>query len=180
MCGFQVYTKRDISKKEFLEGFSKIKFRGPDMSRVIEYDFGIFGFHRLSIMGLSEEGMQPFERDGNVLVCNGEVYGFHKIKDELIQDGVKFTSESDCEVLLPMYEKYGLDMFKMLDSEFALVLYDSKKKDYVAARDPIGIRAMFYGYSKVSHSIMFASEAKALVDLCSEEYPFQPGRTLLC
>ena len=175
MCGFQVYTKRDISKKEFLEGFSKIKFRGPDMSRVIEYDFGIFGFHRLSIMGLSEEGMQPFERDGNVLVCNGEVYGFHKIKDELIHDGVKFTSESDCEVLLPMYEKYGLDMFKMLDSEFALVLYDSKKKDYVAARDPIGIRGMFYGYSKVSHSIMFASEAKALVDLCSEVYPFPPG-----
>lgn len=51
MCGFQVYTKRDISKKEFLEGFSKIKYRGPDMSRIKEYDFGIFGFHRLIYYG---------------------------------------------------------------------------------------------------------------------------------
>lgn len=175
MCGFQVYTKRDLTKKEFEREFSKIKYRGPDMSRIKEYDFGIFGFHRLSIMGLSEEGMQPFERNGDILICNGEIYGFRKIKEELINVGVKFFSESDCEVLLPMYHKYGLDMFKMLDSEFALVIFDSKKKKYIAARDPIGIRPMFYGYSKVSKSIMFASEAKALTILCSEVYPFPPG-----
>ena len=175
MCGFTVYTKNDMSKEEFMKGFSKIQYRGPDMSRVEEYDFGIFGFHRLSIMGPSESGMQPMKRGRNILVCNGEIYGFHKIKEELEKDGVEFKSESDCEVLLPMYEKYGLDMFRMLDSEFACCFYDAKKKDFIAARDPIGIRAMFYGYSKVSHSIMFASEAKALIDVCDEVYPFPPG-----
>ena len=175
MCGFSVYTKRDISKEEFSKSFKKIEYRGPDMSRIEEYDYGIFGFHRLSIMGPSESGMQPMHYHDNVLVCNGEIYGFHKIKEELIADGVEFKSESDCEVLLPMYEKYGLDMFRMLDSEFACCFYDAKKKDFIAARDPIGIRAMFYGYSKVSHSIMFASEAKALVDLCDEVFPFPPG-----
>lgn len=175
MCGFTVYTKRDISKEEFMEGFSKIQYRGPDMSRIEEYDFGIFGFHRLSIMGPEVSGMQPMKRDGSVLVCNGEIYGFHKIKEELEKDGVEFKSESDCEVLLPMYEKYGLDMFRMLDAEFACVFYDDKRGDFVAARDPIGIRAMFYGYSNVSHSIMFASEAKALIDVCDEVFPFPPG-----
>ena len=74
-----------------------------------------------------------------------------------------------------MYKKYGVDMFEMLDGEYATVLFDKEKNDFVAARDPIGIRPMFYGYSKVSHSIMFASEAKALMDLCSDIYPFPPG-----
>lgn len=175
MCGFMVYTKKDISVKEFKKSFSKIEYRGPDMSRIKEFDRGYFGFHRLSIMGIDEVGMQPFERNDKILVCNGEIYGFRKIKKQLIKEGVKFTSDSDCEVLLPMYEKYGLDMFKMLDSEYAMVMYDSKKDDFIASRDPIGIRPMFYGYSKDSHSIMFASEAKALIELCDEVLPFPPG-----
>lgn len=175
MCGFMVYSKKDISIKDFKKGFSKISYRGPDMSRIKEFDNGIFGFHRLSIMGIDEVGMQPFERNNNILICNGEIYGFRKIKNKLIDDGVKFISNSDCEVLLPLYEKYGLSMFSKLDGEFATVFYDYKKKDFIASRDPIGIRPMFYGYSKVSHSIMFASEAKALNDLCDDVYPFPPG-----
>lgn len=175
MCGFAVYTKKDIKLKEFENSFSKIKYRGPDKTKIKEFENGYFGFHRLSIMGVGDLGMQPFERNANILVCNGEIYGFRKIKKELINDGVVFNSESDCEVLLPMYKKYGVDMFKMLDGEYATVLFDKEKNDFVAARDPIGIRPMFYGYSKVSHSIMFASEAKALMDLCSDIYPFPPG-----
>lgn len=175
MCGFMVSTKKDIDIKKFKDSFSKIEYRGPDKSSILELEDAYFGFHRLSIMGPSDVGMQPFEKDGNILVCNGEIYGFRKIKEELIKEGVKFISESDCEVLLPMYKKYGLEMFSKLDSEFATVFYDSLKKDFIAARDPIGIRPMFYGYSKASNSIMFASEAKALTDLCSDVYPFPPG-----
>lgn len=70
-----------------------------------------------------------------------------------------FTSESDCEVLLPMYEKYGVGMFAKLDAELACILYDGKQKIFIAARDPIGIRPLYYGYDR-NGTILFASEPK--------------------
>ena len=86
----------------------------------------------------------------------------------------RISSDSDCEIILPLYYKYGLDMFRHLDAEFAMILYDSRKKLVIAARDPIGIRPLFYGYSE-SGCIAFASEAKNLVGLCREIYPFPIG-----
>ena len=97
-------------------------------------------------MGLTPEGMQPFYRGADCVVCNGELYGFRRQKAELEAKGYTFQSESDCEILLPLYEQYGVDMFKMLDAEFALILYDSRKDRLIAARDPIGIRPLYYGY----------------------------------
>ena len=154
VCG-SGYTK-DFTKAQFEECFGRTLSRGPDMSRVIETELGLLAFHRLAIMDLSETGMQPFERDGNALVCNGEIYGFRKIKEEL-EKKYRFCGDSDCEILLPMYEEYGLEMFRMLDAEFALILFDGKRKRYIAARDPIGIRPLFYGYTK-SGTILFASD----------------------
>ena len=174
MCSFMVYTKNDIKEEKFLESFEKINYRGPDMSR-IDFTNGMWGFHRLAIMGLNEKGMQPFYFKNNKIVCNGEIYGFRRLKKSLENEGYVFSSDSDCEILLPMYEKYKEEMFKKLDAEFACVIYDADLNDYIAARDPIGIRPLFYGYSKVSDSIMFASEAKALVDLCNKVLPFPPG-----
>lgn len=174
MCSFMVYTKDDIKKEEFERGFAKIKYRGPDMSK-IDYDTGMWGFHRLAIMGLTESGMQPFYYKGNKVVCNGEIYGFRKIKKQLEKEGYRFNSDSDCELLLPLYDKHKEKMFKKLDAEFACVIYDKDTNDFIAARDPIGIRPLFYGYSKVSNSIMFASEAKALIKLCNKVLPFPPG-----
>ncbi len=174
MCSFMVYTKDDVTEKKFIREFEKIKYRGPDMTR---YDFchGMWGFHRLAIMGLSESGMQPFEYKGNKVVCNGEIYGFRKIKRQLEKKGYKFSSSSDCEILLPLYELYKEKMFKKLDAEFACVIYDYEMDEFIAARDPIGIRPMFYGYSKESGGIMFASEAKALIKLCDKVMPFPVG-----
>lgn len=174
MCSFMVYTKNDIEEKDFLECFEKIGYRGPDMART-DFTNGMWGFHRLAIMGLNEKGMQPFYFKGDRVVCNGEIYGFRTLKKSLENEGYKFNSDSDCEILLPMYEKYKEKMFEKLDAEFACVIYDADLNDYIAARDPIGIRPLFYGYSKVSDSIMFASEAKALVDLCNKILPFPPG-----
>lgn len=173
MCSFMVYTKNDIDLDSFKESFDRIKYRGPDMTRVIE-STGIWGFHRLAIMDLEESGMQPFICGKSMVVCNGELYGFRKVKEELIKEGYKFVSESDCEIILPLYEKYGVEMFKQLDAEFACVLYDEKTSSFIAARDPLGIRPLFYGYTP-SKGIMFASEAKALVTLCDEVHPFPPG-----
>ena len=134
---------------------------------------GLLGFHRLAIMGLHPEGMQPFELHGSYLVCNGEIYGFDRFKAELSKTH-HFISESDCEVLLPLYEKYGTDMFAMLDAEFALILFDARTGGFLAARDPIGIRPLYYGYDKAG-VILFASEPKNLVGLTDQIMPFPPG-----
>ena len=173
MCAIIGFEKYSHSKEEFMRGFAATVSRGPDMSRVIDTGNGYLGFHRLAIMGLDESGMQPFSLDGNYLVCNGEIYGFRKIKKEL-ESEYTFKSESDCEILLPMYEKYGLSMVEKLDAEFALIIYDKKTGKLIAARDPIGIRPLFYAVGK-DGEMMFASEAKNLIGLADKIMPFPPG-----
>lgn len=173
MCSIIGYcgTCRELEK--FKKGFDETVSRGPDDSKIVDTGKGLLGFHRLAIMGLTPDGMQPFELDGSYVVCNGEIYGFEKLKEKL-SSKYTFKSGSDCEILLPMYFEYGTEMFKMLDAEFALIIYDGKKKKYIAARDPIGIRPLYYGYSG-SGSIVFASEPKNLVGLCEKIMPFPPG-----
>jgi len=158
----------------FHAGFQRTVSRGPDDSRVVRAGEGLLGFHRLSIMGLTSAGMQPFELDGSYAVCNGEIYGFGRLKQELMQKGYAFQSESDCEILIPMYREYGTDMFAMLDAEFACILYDGRTGEFIAARDPIGIRPLYYGYDSQG-IILFASEPKNLMGLTDKIMPFPPG-----
>ena len=174
MCSIMGFEKKDVTREELLPFFDRTKSRGPDMSRVVETPTGWLCFHRLAIMGLTPEGMQPFRLGADYLVCNGEIYGFRPLKRQLQEKGYTFQSGSDCEILLPLYREYGLDMFARLDAEFALVLYDGRTDSLIAARDPIGIRPLFYGYDR-SGGIVFASEAKNLVGLCREIRPFPPG-----
>lgn len=174
MCSIMAMTKQTISTEVFVANFNQTQSRGPDAQRVEKAGDGLMGFERLSIMGLSDEGMQPFERSGNKIICNGEIYGFRKEKKALEAKGYEFVSESDCEILLPLYEQYGVEMFQRLDAEFACVIYDSKKDTFIAARDPIGIRPLFYAYDEEGN-IMFASEAKNLVGISKKVMPFPPG-----
>lgn len=173
MCSIMGYCGESATIQAFQEGFEKTISRGPDDSRIIDTGNGFLGFHRLAIMGLHPEGMQPFCLERNYLVCNGEIYGFEKIKKDLSQK-YTFKSESDCEILLPLYKEYGVNMFQRLDAEFALILYDGETKQYIAARDPIGIRPLYYGYDKKG-TILFASEAKNLVGIVDKIMPFPPG-----
>lgn len=174
MCSIIGFTARSIPEEKALEGFEKTASRGPDMSRFEEVGPGWLGFHRLAIMGLEPSGMQPFYMGGSAVVCNGELYGFRTLKKQLEERGYTFVSGSDCELLLPLYREYGLGMFSMLDAEYALILYDAEKNSFVAARDPIGIRPLYYGYL-ADGSIVFASEAKNLVVFCDRVMPFPPG-----
>ena len=174
MCSIMGYCGSSAAMERFLTGFGRTKSRGPDDTRVVETGNGILGFHRLAIMGLHPEGMQPFESQGCYAVCNGEIYGFEKVRQLLRDRGYTFRSDSDCEVLLPLYHEYGTDMFAMLDAEFACILYDGETGEYIAARDPIGIRPLYYGYDEKG-TIVFASEAKNLVGLCDKIMPFPPG-----
>ena len=174
MCSIMGYIGSRLTDDEFKLGFERTVSRGPDMSKVVKLNNGLLGFHRLAIMGLTDKGMQPFTYKNNMLVCNGEIYGFRPIKDELIKKGYTFESDSDCEILLPLYEQYGIGMFRMLDAEFALIIYDGYSKDFIAARDPIGIRPLYYGYDE-DGGILFASEPKNLVGLTDKIMPFPPG-----
>ena len=173
MCSIMGFEKRSIPFEKMLEAFSRSASRGPDMTRVDEAGNGWLCFHRLAIMGLSESGMQPFELDGDMVVANGELYGFRPVKVELSKK-YEFESESDCELLLPLYREQGLSMFKNLDAEFALILYDSKMDALIAARDPIGIRPLYYGRLE-DGSLVYASEPKNLVGLVGAILPFPPG-----
>ena len=173
MCGILTHTGQ-ISESEFREMLLIMKRRGPDMTRIAAAGNGYMGFNRLSIMGPEENGMQPFVRNGNMLVCNGELYGFRYLKSYLESLGETFVSGSDCEIMLPLYEKLGVAMFGFLDAEFACVIYDAMKNSFIAARDPIGIRPLYYGYDK-NKAIIFASEPDALVGRCDRIEPFPPG-----
>lgn len=174
MCSIMGYSGSILTTEQFTKGFEKTVSRGPDDSRIITFDEGVIAFHRLSIMGLTPEGMQPFELGDNKLVCNGEIYGFRSLKEALENKGYTFQSDSDCEILIPMYREYGLSMFRMLDAEFAMILYDGEKNTWIAARDPIGIRPLYYGYDE-DGKILFASEAKNLIGLCRTVTAFPPG-----
>lgn len=156
------------------KAFDKSNNRGPDGTRYLKTKNGLLGFKRLTIMGLSSSGMQPFTLNENISVTNGEIYGFKKMKKELL-NGYSFNSESDCEIMLPLYEKYGFEMFRMLDAEFACLIYDAKKDKLIAARDPLGIRPLYYGKSITSGKLIYASIPSVLVGLVADILPFPPG-----
>ncbi len=174
MCTIMGYCGKSGGMEYITNGLEATVSRGPDDCRIIDLRDGVLGFQRLSIMGLTPEGMQPFELNGNYVVCNGEIYGFLKQRDELIAKGYTFKSDSDCEILLPMYKEYGTEMFSKLDAEFACIIYDCESHEFIAARDPIGIRPLYYGYS-AEGDIAFASEAKNLTKVCEKIMPFPPG-----
>ena len=174
MCTIMGYCGAPGGAERIIEGLKATVSRGPDDQRIKVLENGVLGFQRLSIMGLTPEGMQPFELDGSYVVCNGELYGFRKQKDELIKKGYSFKSDSDCEILLPLYREYGTEMFKQLDAEFACIIYDAKENKYIAARDPIGIRPLYYGKAD-DGAVFFASEPKNLVKVCKKIMPFPPG-----
>ncbi|MBR5347846.1 MAG: asparagine synthase B [Lachnospiraceae bacterium] len=196
MCSIIGFCGEGGDHTKIKRALEKTKQRGPDATKSIDFGAGILGFNRLSIMGLSSAGMQPFvygekqtlipraETDDNnmnipenseiILVCNGEVYGFRPLKEELIQKGYRFNSGSDCEILPALYKEYGTDMFAMLDAEFALILYDVKTGEYIAARDPIGIRPLYYGQT-ADGTYVFASEPQNLLEMVDRVMPFPPG-----
>lgn len=179
MCGFLVYTGDASNMTEELEdAFNKLSHRGPDDHQIKNLDNGAFiAFHRLAIQGVGELGNQPFQcaSTQNTLVCNGEIYNEKALKQSFTAS-YDFTSKSDCEVILPLYTTFDtLETAKLLDAEYAFVIYDQKKDQFVAARDPIGIRPLFYGHCKINKCIVFSSEAKALTALCDRVQIFPPG-----
>lgn len=165
ICGFVKHGNRigDDDEEIIKKMNSKLVHRGPDAQDSLVFDNVAFGFSRLSIIGL-ENGMQPItNEDGNlVLVCNGEIFNYIEIREELRQKGHLFKTESDVEVIIHLYEEFGLDFIDKMNGQFAFALYDKKKKVLICARDHMGIIPFFY--TSVNGVFLFASEIKALLE----------------
>jgi asparagine synthase (glutamine-hydrolysing) len=178
MCGLLAYAG-DVKKlPDFETTFNQLRHRGPDDTEIVSVSggAGTMCFHRLAIMDPTQKGHQPFTDPdhGHVIICNGEIYNYETLKEDY-KSSYKFKSESDCEVLVPMFHELGIEkMMNYLDAEFAVVIWDNKRKKLVAGRDPIGIRPLYYGYTS-DKSIMFASEIKVLTAFCKDIEAFPPG-----
>jgi asparagine synthase (glutamine-hydrolysing) len=137
--------------------------RGPDGRGVYLDDDARLGLGhaRLSVIDL-QHGQQPlYSEDGDlVLVCNGEIYDFERIRTDLQAKGHRFATHSDSEVIIHLYQQYGLDFVKHLRGEFAFLLYDKERRELLAVRDRFGIKPLYF--NKQRGAYLFASEAKAL------------------
>lgn len=186
MCGIWALLSQ-VKINEYgklFEAFMKIKNRGPEYSRFdLINDNVLLGFHRLAIMDLSAEGNQPFHYvrpDGSCVycVCNGEIYDYKKLKEEY---KIITKSNSDCEIIIPLYEKLGTDkMIKLLGSEFVFIILDVNKDGktkMVVGRDAIGVRPLFY--SKTSESLAISSELKGLTSIYEACHVFPPGHYMI-
>lgn len=165
MCGITgiAYfdSEREVSKNELLKMMDVIKHRGPDdEGTYLEKNIGL-GFRRLSIIDLNT-GHQPLANEdaSTWITFNGEIYNYKELRTLLIQKGHIFTTETDTEVIVHLYEEYGKDCFKYLRGMFGLVIWDSVRRVLTCARDRFGIKPFFYCFDSVSFS--WGSEIKAI------------------
>lgn len=173
MCGFVFLKGKSITEKKAIRALESLHHRGPDDTKLQSFGSAYIGFKRLAIMDLSHAGDQPFETENTLIACNGEIYNHLELRKEFSK--FKYQSGSDCEVLLPLFEHGGIEeLVYRVDAEYACVVVDKKSGDVFAARDPMGIRPLFYGYSS-DGEVCFASEAKALKEVCEDIAPFPPG-----
>jgi asparagine synthase (glutamine-hydrolysing) len=177
MCGLLAYSGDVKELPDFEKNFAQLTHRGPDDAEILKIEAdATMCFHRLAIMDPTQKGHQPFVDDsnGNITICNGEIYNYETLKRDY-EATYKFKSQSDCEVLIPMYKDLGIEkLCQNLDAEFALVIWDNEKKKLLAGRDPVGIRPLFYGHTK-DKKIIFASEIKVLTPFCDRVEFFPPG-----
>ena len=182
MCGIfsllfhnkNIIYDNDKIQNEFNKGIN----RGPEHSVLEYYDNIVLGFHRLAINGLNDKSNQPIVVDGIRLICNGEIYNYKELYKKY---HFTPTTDSDCEIIIHLYKQFGLlRTLTYLDGVFAFVLYDENTKRVHVARDPFGVRPLFY-LSKKNTTLGFASEMKQLIefkDINDSLTQFPPGQFL--
>lgn len=172
MCGIFSYLGKRFTEKELVNFLLKNKHRGPDNTRSLKIGDLFLGFNRLQINGIDNKSNQPFSINGYYLICNGEIYNFKELKSKYkLEDD--YVSNSDCEVILHLYKKIGIEAtLNELDGVFAFVLYDERDDKIIIARDPIGIRSMYYTLE--NDELAVASEMKSLNEF-EKVYQFPAG-----
>ena len=183
MCGiFSLLNNQEITE-EIKDAFNKGQKRGPEYSKIININKLTLGFHRLAINGINSESNQPLIINNITLICNGEIYNY---KELCILCNITLNTQSDCEVIIHLYDKYGIEQtLQMLDGVFSFVLHDyrdSSIETIYVARDPYGVRPLYILENNRSNNsnfyIGYASELKVLYPLKTHEYQirhFVPG-----
>ncbi|PKF78277.1 asparagine synthase B [Vibrio sp. vnigr-6D03] len=157
-----------------LEMSKKLRHRGPDWSGIYSSERAILAHERLAIVGLNSGAQPLYSQDKkHILAVNGEIYN-HKELRARYEDKFDFQTDSDCEVILALYQELGADLLEELNGIFAFVLYDEEKDTYLIGRDHIGIIPLYQGYDEHGNYYV-ASEMKALVPVCKTISEFPPG-----
>ena len=176
MCGIFAYILNDTQVKgndELKKEFNKIQHRGPDHSGIetIEKLDNVKGYtvgcHRLAIVG-SKKGNQPITKKGVTLVCNGQIYNFNDLSKQFPEE----KYQSDCEIIIDLYLKYGIKCCQLIDGVFAFVLIHND--NIYVARDFVGVRPLFYGMNERGDIVAFASEFKS-INWCDKVEVFPPS-----
>ncbi|NGN98077.1 asparagine synthase B [Grimontia sp. S25] len=161
-------------RESALEMSKKLRHRGPDWSGIYSSERAILAHERLAIVGLNSGAQPLYSPDGKVvLAVNGEIYNHKEIRARY-EGKYDFQTDSDCEVILALYQDKGADLLEELNGIFAFALYDEEKDEYLIGRDHIGIIPLYQGYDEHGNYYV-SSEMKALVPVCKTISEFPPG-----
>jgi len=173
VCAFDLKQKTEDLRPQILEMSKRIRHRGPDWSGIFDNDKAIMAHERLAIVDPAS-GKQPlFSEDKRfVLAANGEIYNHRELRKQF--PDYKFQTESDCEVILALYQEKGTDFVDELNGIFGFAIYDVEKDEYFVARDHMGIIPLYIGWDQ-NGTFYVASELKALEGVCTKIELFPPG-----
>jgi asparagine synthase (glutamine-hydrolysing) len=167
MCGITGYVSRkpiDIERAKLImpKMVNTINHRGPDECGFHYDKYAALGMTRLKIIDMND-GSQPFySKDKNICVIfNGEIYNFKILRKKLEKDGFQFNSDCDTEVIVYLYQKYGIKFVNHLNGMFAIAIWDSSQKQLLLVRDRLGIKPLYYTLEN-GNDVYFASETIAL------------------
>ena len=174
VCAFDLKQDPKTLRPQILEMSKQLRHRGPDWSGIYSVENAIMGHERLAIVDPAS-GKQPlYSPDGKlVLAANGEIYNHLELRSQF-ENKYEFITQSDCEVILALYQEKGVDFIDDLNGIFAFAIYDSVKDEYFIARDHMGIIPLYMGWDKFG-TFYVASELKALEGVCSKIELFPPG-----
>lgn len=174
VCAFDVKQKTEELRPQILEMSKKIRHRGPDWSGIFSNEKAILAHERLAIVDPAS-GKQPlFSEDKRyVLAANGEIYNHKEIRSQF-EESYTFLTQSDCEVIISLYQEKGDAFLDDLNGIFGFAIYDTQKDEYLVARDHMGIIPLYMGWDKQG-TFYVASELKALEGYCNKIEVFPPG-----
>jgi len=162
MCGINGFNFKDDDLIKRMMFFTKN--RGPDFSDYISSQNMTLGHDRLSILDLNKRSNQPYKFKGLILSYNGEIYNYIELKKELEEHGYKFKTTSDTEVIIYLFDKFGVDSFKKLSGIFAISLWDENKKILYLIRDIVGVKPLYYFYDDIKKKLIFSSSIKSILE----------------
>src|SRR5574341_197944 len=181
MCGISAIHGDYLSQvdEELVPMLMRISHRGDSPLELGHAGNSIFGANRLTIVD-RKNGKQPMANERRTVfsVFNGEIYNYKELREELAVKGHSFRTDCDTEVLVHLYEEYGTSFLDKLDGKFAFYLYDIEKDTHLVARDPFGIKPLYF--ARKNNKTYFASEAKAFLDIRIERvYELLPGHFMV-